>query len=70
MSVIEEYWPRARDPEVALARLEMASADYALHEATRSKPRPWYRNLGNQNVGRRAAIRRFRRYMSNGRAYR
>ena len=70
MSVIEEYWPRASDPEVALARLEVAGAVYALHEAKRSKPRPWYRDLGNRDVGSRAALRRFRRYMSKGRAYR
>jgi hypothetical protein len=70
MSVIGQFWPRPGDREVALEWLQEAEAAYALHETTRSNPRPWYRDAGKQNGGSRAEFRRFRCYMSKGRAYR
>jgi hypothetical protein len=70
MNVLQRFWPRASNPEVALAWLQMAGAAYAKHETTRSKARRWYRDAGKQNGGNRAELRRFQRYLSKGRAYR
>lgn len=70
MSVTERTLPQMPDPAVAIAYLTEQGVAYAEHEAIRSKSRPWYRHPDNQASSSRAELRRFRRYMRKGRAYR